>query len=1280
MVVKEGLVQTVSVWLRRVPTFNVLRITGLTLSIAILALTCRGQVTTTAVQDTVYHADGTYATGTILVTWPAFVTSSGNTVAAGNISVTIGTNGQVSLNLAPNIGAMPAGSYYTAVYHLDDGTVSKEYWEIPNVPSTSIAAIRSLVMPASIAVQTITATQVNSMLSQYLPLKGGTLSGALQLQGDPQSAMQASTKNYVDNAISPLATAVTQAVTTTPKNSQVIQQPLGTNLASNILQGKYYASNFATGNQSNGISNITSSSNCSNSTPSGLSGCTVYVEPTYSNAENPQGYLYNNFGNNTNNMQWSFNTHVHDERNGITADYYENPLSVVPQQSAAQTITANFTLGQQSWPAYTADNLSAEQLSTTDYEGGYNFYNYFGYNQFPHFFKAYYGDLNVSSTNYSSGQLESINNYVNCHGTGDCLGMTQSVVCDGGMNASDDEGCHGGDWNVSEDPDVYKGVVTSAAPVGATVVYTNGTAGQGTQGQDRLLVDTNAADIISGNSITGYTGAEPTGPSGNSAINPDSAQDSNANYPISTMVQLCYPGSDNGGGGPSGCTAGSQPVGYIPSAANMINPVASVTTNVVASYAGTSAPQTGLPSGFCTPSTLQSTTPSAACYLPTTGTACLTDQEEYESVNYTYNSSTQQITLLNLRFPHLNGMFFAHGGLCGYAVEQQSDIFTGDGQNNGVSQVFPVEGSPNSTSFYYISQRVNEGYSQPILGVSNDIDPPDNGGSSGGECFTLNISYMQLQSDGKTVLAASNVPFNSGFDLSPINGMTLSITTPNSTYNGNYVTSYGVLNDNGNEFSYVLPVTPTGTTPATGTASFCNTNYKLYPAVRVNSVYNESTHKVDGTMNTMPSPVAFASNDTVMEPHYPWIYTGHDLGRGVNQYLPRFYQGGYLYGMTYNYLLSGSPFIGFQIKNGTDQNRYLEYGGTHIPPGSGFNLSGEWSNDFYAGQPGESAVIEVGACKPSPIGCNNAKSPFNVLLMPTGNEALNFDPESETWTFGNVQNYAGNPPVPNAGTVQVYNLNVKGSCTGCGSGVYLPLSGGNLTGDLNLNFSDPLINLTDVAGGSYAGFHLDDTANGGQQWAFYTQSGSGDLTIGNNTIGISTQAWYEPDATHSYAILGEFGAEAWSSAANANDLFSHVDTFLSRCSTNCLEIGNALGASNGTFTAGTVNASTLAASTSVATPSLNVGGGSAVTHVAYYTTGSITPTAVASQSCSDQTFTVSGLTITDDLGSIHPPAALGNLSINGYASAANTVTLHFCNVSSTSLAAPAGAYTFLAMH
>lgn len=1190
------------------------------LVIAMLApVAAQAQMGTTTVVDTVYHADGTPATGTILVKWNAFVTATGNTVAAGNLSEAIGSNGQVSMQLAPNIGASPAGTYYTATYHLDDGTVSTEYWDIPNVPSTSIAAIRSLVMPASVAVQTITATQVNTMLSKYLPLSGGALSGSLQLPSDPQSAMQAATKNYVDNAVAPLSAAVTGAVTATPKTSQTIQQPAGTNLAANILQGKYYASTFSTGN--NGISTLAGSANCSTTSPGGHSGCTIVVDPTYSNAENPQGYGAFLFGNNIRNLPWPMDTHVHDERNGVTADYYENPFSIVPQQSAGQTITSAITLDYQKWPAYQGNAAGSEYLETTDYAGGYNFDNYFGWGQPEYFFKTYYDNLSLATTNYTSGQQEAIENVVNCHGTGDCLGMTTLLTCDGGVNTSNDEGCHGGDFVVAEDPAVYRGVVTATAAVGSTLVQTNGTAGQGTEGQDRLLLDTNAADILTGNSITGYAGALGTGPSGNSAIAPDSAMDSNANFPVSTMVQLCYAGSDNGVGGAAGCAAGSQPTGYIPSAPSMINPAASVVTNVVASYPAGTPPLTGLPAGFCTPSTLQSTNASGSCYLPPTGTACITDQEEYETVNYSYNSSTQQITLENLRFPHLNGLFFAHGGLCGYAVEQQSDVFSGDGNNNGISQVFPVEGSPNSTTFYYISQRTNLGYTTPVLGLSNGINGVSMTG--GGECFTLNAFIFQLQSDNRTVVMATNVPFNSG-DLSAVNGMTLTITTPNASYNGNYVVSFGTVTGNSNEISYVLPSAPTGAAPTSGTASFCNTSYKLYPAVRVNSVLDTANNQVDGTMTTMPMPVAFAAGDTVMQAHYPWINTAHDGGRGVNQYLPRLYNGGSLYGLSYGYLLSGLPFVGFGINNQTDQSRYLGYGGTHQEPGSGMTLTGGWFDDWSTGQPGDDSVLRVLGCKPNPIGCNNTKSNFNVLLMPTAGQALNYDPKSTTWTFGSNYSPVNNPPINPVGTVQANTFHAITSVTAPQVGV----------------------------GGAYL-FNI-----------------GGALGLTNTPSSPAFNNWY---ANYAYG----FGAQNT----------AVVDGYLYRGATaDSIDCGTGTGNTSCTFTLGTlnagsaVNAPTVTATSAVATPSLTVGGGTAVTHVAYYSTGAVTPTAVAAQSCSDQTFAVSGLTAADNVGSVQPPGALGNVSLLGYASAANTLTLHFCNVSAASVTPPAGSYAFLAMH
>jgi hypothetical protein len=103
-------------------------LTGAALSAALSMEPLRAQaIGTTTVQGTVYLANGQPASGTILVSWPAFATANNQAVTAGNTTVTIASNGAVSLNLAPNQGATPAGLYYSAIYHLSDGTTSKEY-------------------------------------------------------------------------------------------------------------------------------------------------------------------------------------------------------------------------------------------------------------------------------------------------------------------------------------------------------------------------------------------------------------------------------------------------------------------------------------------------------------------------------------------------------------------------------------------------------------------------------------------------------------------------------------------------------------------------------------------------------------------------------------------------------------------------------------------------------------------------------------------------------------------------------------------------------------------------------------------------------------------------------------------------------------------------------------------------------------------------------------------------------------------------------------------------
>ncbi len=171
-----------------------------------------GQIVTTTVQDTVYLANGNVASGTVIVSWPSFSTAANGTVAAGSVTTTIGADGFLSLNLTPNVGATPAGTYYTAVYHLSDGSVSKEFWLVPAVAQATVAGIRTQVVPAAVAMSSASKayvdTSVAALSGTYVTLDGASMTGPLVLGADPTSASQASTKHYVDAQISTLAARV----------------------------------------------------------------------------------------------------------------------------------------------------------------------------------------------------------------------------------------------------------------------------------------------------------------------------------------------------------------------------------------------------------------------------------------------------------------------------------------------------------------------------------------------------------------------------------------------------------------------------------------------------------------------------------------------------------------------------------------------------------------------------------------------------------------------------------------------------------------------------------------------------------------------------------------------------------------------------------------------------------------------------------------------------------------------------------------------------------------
>ena len=169
-------------WLRMRRTIAVC---GLAMTLAAMAMA--QAVSTTTVQGTVYLANGQPGAGTLLISWPSFTTAAGQAVAADSITVAIGTDGFMSVNLAANLGATPAGEFYTAVYDMSDGTTSTQYWVVPAAANASLAAVQAQVMPAAQAVQTVSKAYVDQAIAELsassgLSASGGTLTGPLYFE------------------------------------------------------------------------------------------------------------------------------------------------------------------------------------------------------------------------------------------------------------------------------------------------------------------------------------------------------------------------------------------------------------------------------------------------------------------------------------------------------------------------------------------------------------------------------------------------------------------------------------------------------------------------------------------------------------------------------------------------------------------------------------------------------------------------------------------------------------------------------------------------------------------------------------------------------------------------------------------------------------------------------------------------------------------------------------------------------------------------------------------
>lgn len=137
-----------------------------------LAWTVSASPQVTLVQDTLYRANGVPAQGTVTVRWQGFTTVDGLAVASGEITTTLDAAGNLSLPLAPNAGASPAGGYYRATIKLSDGTTSEETWVVPQAATATLAQIRAKVVPQSVAAQFVTQSTLQAAVAAALATPG----------------------------------------------------------------------------------------------------------------------------------------------------------------------------------------------------------------------------------------------------------------------------------------------------------------------------------------------------------------------------------------------------------------------------------------------------------------------------------------------------------------------------------------------------------------------------------------------------------------------------------------------------------------------------------------------------------------------------------------------------------------------------------------------------------------------------------------------------------------------------------------------------------------------------------------------------------------------------------------------------------------------------------------------------------------------------------------------------------------------------------------------------
>ncbi len=471
--------------------------------------------------------------------------------------------------------------------------------------------------------------------------------------------------------------------------------------------------------------------------------------------------------------------------------------------------------------------------------------------------------------------------------------------------------------------------------------------------------------------------------------------------------------------------------------------------------------------------------------------ACVVDvipgADDFEMANYTVTDGTH--IRLQLLKPHGVGATLAMGGLCGYGLEQTVDTI------NGIRQLFPVVGSPSSTSLYYA------GLGTKIVGQTGQT----------GAYANIQLNLTNLQRSGGTVTATSAGNFSQD-----VNGLPLTVAgVTDSSYNGTFT----VTTTAANQFTY----TQTGpdSTSTGGTAGLLTGGYVLYPMAEVLNVYNASTQAVDGAMTLSANTVAWAAGDSVEEPHFFQNRMAQDTSY-ITQYQPRSTQG-FNAGLQFNGV-NGAYLNGWGVYNATPASSYFGNGGTHAVPNAAFLVQGPWTSAMDM-QAGDSNGFLV---RCNSHGCGKWNSAYNLFTLQSSQyfDYLNYAPNTSTMTFNmRGTQYSFSPTSFTAGTINATTINatrINGLQPATASAVGGVTLGSAATSAVLSNVASSG-SASDLSSGTVAAARLGNVAGmvnpipvpaGGGEYAFTEGSGTvvNDLSGNGNTLrlcsGSNAPTWY----------------------------------------------------------------------------------------------------------------------------------------------------------------------------